>query len=287
MPILPKVFILLICSHIFNLTAQAGGWPQPKGSYYFKISEWWIVSDQHFNNQGQIEANLVQYGYYATSLYGEYGFSNRLTGLVHFPFLNYTYTQLPSTLQKQSIWRTGDADIGIKYGLNFNKPIAWSASLILGFPLGYNEGDALMTGDGEFNQALRLEGSGGFRLKKNEGWAGVYTGYNRRSGDFTDEMIFGVEAGINTSNDRLTFTIRLDGIKAIGNDPNATSVNPQSLFSNYKEYLGLSPEIALHMSPSWGITIGAGTAFYGKNIFASPSFAVGVFHKKGTVPVER
>ena len=64
-----------------------------------------------------------------------------------------------------------------------------------------------------------------------------------------------------------------------GGWPQSAPVNPQSLFSNYREYLSLSPEIAYHIDQAWGITIRAGTAFLGKNIFASPSFTFGIFNK--------
>lgn len=264
---------------IISIPVFAGGWPQLKGGYYLKLSEWWLVSDQHFDRNGMIQPNIVEYGYYATSLYVEYGFGKRLTGLLNYPFINYTYTILPISMVKQSVWKTGDADIGLKYAIIFEKPIVASGSLVFGVPLGYTESNALKTGDGEFNQLIRMDASGGIKLFNSIGWLNLYAGYNNRARGFADEVHYGLEAGMDISQDKLSITLRLAGIDVLGNDENAPSVNPQSLFSNYREYLSLSPEITYHINQSWGTTIGAGTALSGKNIFANPTISIGVFHK--------
>ena len=278
MPFLKNIyflFLFLIISH----PVFAGGWPQPKGGYYLKLSEWWIVSDQHFDRVGMIQPNIVEYGYYATSLYAEYGLSKKLTGFINFPFINYTYTVLPASMLKQSVWKTGDADIGMKYAFVIDNPIVASASFILGIPSGHTESNALKTGDGEFNQLLRVDASGGFTILSSNGWLNLYTGYNHRTQNYSDEIQYGFEVGMDISKDKLSVTLRLEGINALGDDENAVDINPQSLFSNHKEYMSLSPEIAYHISPSWGTTIGVGTALSGKNIFANPTFTIGIFHK--------
>lgn len=274
--------IQIICFFIFlNSIVQlvhAGGWPQPKGGFYIKLAEWWMVSDQHFDAVGAVQLNIVEYGYYSSSIYAEYGLAKRLTAIIYFPFINYTYTVLPSTLMKQSLWKTGDPDIGLKYALTFDKPIAISASVLLGLPLGYNEYGALQTGDNDFNQLIRLDMSGSYKLFRSDGFASFYGGYNHRSNMYADELHYGLEAGLDISKDKLSLIARIQGINAFGTS-DGPFVNPQSLFSNRREYLSFSPEIAYHIDPSWGITVGAGTAFSGKNIFASPSFTVGIFYK--------
>ena len=60
----------------------------------------------------------------------------------------------------------GDADVGIKYGFNQKGPVVFAASLILGIPSGQNKPEgSLQTGDGEFNQLIKLE-SQSFILSK-------------------------------------------------------------------------------------------------------------------------
>ena len=268
-------FLFLFCSISYS---TAGGWLQRPRGFYLKLSEWWVVSDQHFDGHGHIRPNIVEYGYYSTTLYAEYGIARKLTGILYFPFLNYNYFVLPTSLDRQAIWKTGDADIGLKYALTFEKQMSISASLILGLPLGYYQNEPLLTGDGEFNQVIRMDAGLGFKLLHSDGWFNFYTGYNHRANGFADELQYGVEGGMNISKDKVSILLRFDRVDALG-DSIDISINPQSLFSNSKEYLSFSPEIGYHMSPSWGITIGAGMALSGKNIFASPSFTVGIFHK--------
>lgn len=272
--ILPLILLVFISGR----DSVAGGWPQSKGGYYVKLSEWWVVSDQHFDENGDVQSNFVEYGYYATNLYAEYGFSPKLTCILHFPFLNYTYHVEPASLDRQSTWKTGDADLGLKYALMTDHPLNISSSLMLGLPLGYNKDGPLITGDGEFNQIVRVDAGQGFLLFKSDAWFNIYTGYNHRTNGYADEWQYGMEFGIKLSDNNVSLMVRLDRIDALGNDATAP-VNPQSLFSNYKEYLSLSPEVNYHIDQAWGITIGAGTALLGKNIFASPSFTFGIFYK--------
>ena len=58
---------LFIC--LGALTA-GGPWPQKKGKGFFKLSEWWVVFDQHFNAEGELEPNIKE-GVFNTSIYGE------------------------------------------------------------------------------------------------------------------------------------------------------------------------------------------------------------------------
>lgn len=274
-----KRLVLFFLVFLSSLQFYAGGWPQPKGGYYLKLSEWWVVSDQHFNGSGKIEPNFEEYGYYSTNFYAEYGLSQKSTLLLYFPFINYTYVVIPSTFTRLSAWKTGDTDIGWKYAWKFVHTVALSSTLLVGIPLGYKQDNALMTGDGEFNQEVRVDAGIGSKFLGSNGWLNMYSGYNHRTNKYADEFKFGLEGGISFSKDKVIMAARIDGIKALGNPDNAPDINPQSLFSNFREYLSFSPEIAFHINKTWGISLGVGTALSGKNIFASPSFSFGVFHK--------
>ncbi len=262
-----------------------GGWPQPKGSYYIKLSEWWIVSDQHFDDHGDIQANIFDFGYYSTALYAGIGLTDRLTGIVYFPFLNYTYAIPPSMTGKQSVWALGDLDIALKFALTYQKPLALSVTLLSGIPLGIDRENSiggLQTGDGEWNQAVILDSGVGYPLFKSTGWTNIYGGFNHRAESFADEILYGIESGVNLAD--LTFIFRFAGVKALGDSEISTQKNPQSLFSNFKEYFSFSPEVAYHINSSLGITLGAGTALSGKNIFANPTFTIGVFNRYNKPP---
>ena len=135
-----------------------------KGEGYIKVSEWWIVSAQHYTDQGLIDPNVTT-GIFNTNAYLEYGLTNRITSTVYFPFYSRSYNNnLVSNTTKEiliagdAINSVGDAELGLTYGLTKGK-INTTISLIVGLPLGIDDGGALknlQTGDGEFNQIFKF-----------------------------------------------------------------------------------------------------------------------------------
>ena len=62
-------YINIVLGLIFCFSAFAGGgWPQPKGKTYLKLSQWWSVGNQHYTDLGLLDDN-VTLGIYNTSLY--------------------------------------------------------------------------------------------------------------------------------------------------------------------------------------------------------------------------
>ncbi|HFA51208.1 MAG TPA: hypothetical protein ENJ95_19525 [Bacteroidetes bacterium] len=284
-----KILFLLLASSIFAQAAFAGGgWPQPKGAGYFKLSEWWLISDRHFTDAGRIDPNTT-FGLYNTSLYAEYGFTDRLTGLLYLPLFSRAYfnnsisnTTGETLVPGEAINSIGDADLGIKYGLTLNRPIALSATLMLGLPLGNDSGGSqgnLQTGDGEFNQLLQIDAGTGFALAGASAYANVYIGANNRSNGFSDELRYGIEGGLTFLKEKLTVIARLYGIESFKNgDLPAERSNSTSIFANNSEHLTFSPEIAFKLNDKWGIAAGFGTALRGELIFADPAYSFGVFY---------
>ena len=276
---LPGFYVWIIVFFIYPLQASASAWPLPKNGTFLSLTQWWIVSDQHFDRNGNIQPDIAEYGFYSTSFYVERALGTRLTSSINFPFLNFIYTELPVSMVRQSAWKAGDLDLGLKYALTYEKVVAVNATLILGIPLAKHEPGALQSGDHEFNQLIRVDVSDRFMLFRSKAWANLYAGYNHRSLDYSDEIHYGLETGIDIR-DKISFSLRLAGIDAIGSDENANYINPQSLFSNFKEYVRLSPEITYHITQSWGVAIGAGTTLSGKNTLSGTAFSIGVIHKK-------
>ncbi len=276
---------LFVC----NAAQAGGGWPQPKGWGFFKLSEWWVVSDQHFTDNGEIDPNTTM-GIFNTSFYAEYGFTKRLTGVLYFPFFSRAYmnntisgTTGETLIPGEAINSIGDTDLGIKYGLTVNKPVAVAATLTFGLPFGIDNGGmagSLQTGDGEFNQMLQIDAGTGFRLGKVDFYSNLYAGVNNRTNGFSDELRFGFEAGATFWKKRITAIARFQGIQSFKNgDLPAERSNSTSIFANNTEYLSFAPEIAYNINEKWGVSASIGTVFYGRIIFASPSYSVGVFYK--------
>lgn len=285
-----KNILLLIVLFSAAQAAQAGGgWPQPKGKGYFKLSEWWVISNRHYTDAGLLDPNVTN-GIFNTSLYAEYGFTSRLTGVLYFPFFSRAYfnntvsgTTGEVITPGEAINSIGDTDIGLKYGILTGGPLALSATLTLGLPLGNDSGGSagnLQTGDGEFNQLLQLDAGKSFRIGKIDAYANAYFGFNNRTNDFSDELRFGIEGGATFLGGRLTAIIRLYGVQSLNNGalPGELSTST-SIFANNTEHLSYSPELAYNITDKWGVSVSTGRAFAGRLIFANPSYSVGVFMK--------
>lgn len=282
--------IILIVFLIISTTPLlwAGGWPQPKGHGYFKLGQWWLISNRHYTDSGLIDPNVTT-GVFNTSLYAEYGFTDRLTGVLYFPFFSRSYfnntisgTTGEVLIPGEAINSIGDTDIGLKYGLIINKPVVLSATLTLGLPLGNNSGGSLgnlQTGDGEFNQMLQVDAGTAFKIAGQNAYANAYVGYNNRTNNFSDEIRFGVEGGISFFKDKVTTIVRLYGIRSMKNGDLNAGINSTSIFANNSEHVTISPEIAYNINEKWGVSAGFGKAISGKIIFADTAYNAGVFFK--------
>jgi len=185
-----SLIILILCAAFGNTTA-GGGWPQPKGAIYFKLSQWWIIYDQYYDENGMVLSDRTRsIGH--TSIYAEYGITDRFTAIAYMPF--FSKATLFEQLNTQSgniveegdkVTSVGDAQVAIKYNLINDKtaPVNISLSTILGIPLGESNGGydgTLQTGDGEFNQMLRVDASGSVKIGNLYPYYSVYAAVNNR-----------------------------------------------------------------------------------------------------------
>lgn len=266
---------------------MAGGWPQEKGHAYLKLYEWWVVADQHYTDAGEIDPNVTN-GIFNTIFYGEYGITDRLTAVASIPLFSRAYfnntisgTTGDIITPGEAVNSIGDADIGLKYGMRVGD-VAMSATLMLGLPLGNDMGGPsgiLQTGDGEFNQLLRIDAGLSFTLGEMPGYMNVYAGFNRRSKGYSDDWRAGLEVGLNMLDKKLWLTGRLYTVQSTYNGETAATIISTSIFANNAEHVTISPEIAYYITPQFGVGASAGWALAGKIIFARPSYSVGVFAK--------
>ena len=280
------LLIVLLVLMTSMMAFAGGGWTQNKGSGYYKLSQWWIISDQHYTNTGEIDPNATRANF-NTSIYAEHGITDRLTGILYFPFFSRAvlYEQVSATTgellsEGDAINSIGDTDVSIKYGILKDGPVVLSATFTLGLPLGNSSGGrdgSLQTGDGAFNQMITVDISKSFAIGNTYPYLSVYTGFNNRTKGFSDEIRYGAEAGITIKN--FTAIFRLQGISSLFNGDETFNSLGTSLFSNNREFLAFTPEVAYTFSDKWGISAGYGTAFSGKLIFASPTYSVGIFLK--------
>lgn len=278
--------ITLVFVALTYVSFAGGGWPQPAGKGYFKLSQSAIISDSFYDLNGDI-IDITTISLFSTSLYAEYGITDRLTGILYMPFfvrstLN-DVERRPSGIMEpgDAVNSFGDTDIALKYALTPGKRIVISASILFGLPFGKiaegrtDAGDAriLQTGDGEFNQLITLDASHSFYPAPF--YASIGGGFNNRTENFSDEFRFSGELGY-TGIKNVVLALKISGVESLRNgDPGGGAGN--GIFGNNVEFFSFAPEISYGLSEKLGITGSAAFAASGSNILASPNFSAGVF----------
>ena len=278
-----------LLSFLLPVLAKAGGpWPQGKGEGYVKLSEWWLRFDRHYTADGLTDPNLTT-GVYNTFLYGEYGLTDRLTGIVNANLFgrNVVNEQRSSIsddvlVPGEALNAFGDVDVALKYTLTQNQArVPFSVTLLLGLPTGNPQAGALgnlQTGDGEFNQMLRVDAAHGFGLGKvGNAYVAAYGGLNNRTGGFSDEWRVGAEAGLGLLSRKLWLIGRVDVVESFKNGESAATFTGSGIFANSAEFVGLGWEANYYLTDRLGVSVGATGALRGELIAAAGSWQAGVF----------
>ncbi len=272
---------MILLLSLSTMVMAGGGWPQPRKGGYFKLGQNAILASTFYGPTGDL-VDITTIGLYTTSLYGEYGFTDRITGIAYFPFyvkstLNeIKFRQSGVTIPGDEFSSMGDAEIGVKYGIVRNKPFVVSATLMLGLPIGSTAGGdskILQTGDGEFNQMIRMDVSHSFHPKSL--FASAYAAFNNRTNNFSDEVRFGLELGGTFKKFIPIFKINM--VQSLENG--GTAVVQNGVFSNNTEYFSPALELNYQVTDQIGISASGAFAFSGQNILAAPNWGLGVYLK--------
>lgn len=275
---------LLLIVLLFSIEVFAGGgWPVGKKKTYIKLGQNAIVSPFYYSPSGEI-VDIRTTSLFTSSLYAEYGLSDRLTAILYMPFFvratlnEVQYRQSGRIDEGEVLNAFGDTDISFKYSLTKDKPLVVSATVLFGLPLGETRGGAsgiLQSGDGEFNQLLRIDASHSFYPRPL--YASAYVGFNNRTKNFSDDFRAGAEVGY-TFKSKLVAILKFDLVQSFFNG--STLVADNGIFSNNTEYVSPSVELAYVVNKNWGLSASAGFAFAGRNILAAPNVGVGIFIKR-------
>lgn len=284
-----KKLVLVSFLTIVSFSVFAGGpWVQQKGNSYFKLSEWWLVFDEHYTTTGLKDPNVTT-GVYNTFLYGEYGITNRFTGIVSSALFsrNYMNNLVSKTtgdiiVAGDAVNYLGDTDLGLKYQLSKkDAKVPMALSIVLGLPIGKSVAGAemnLQTGDGEFNQIIQFDIGKGFKaFKSRQGYYALYAGFNNRSNKFSEEIKYGAEFGMEFFNQKLWAIARVGGVESMKNGATAETVTSTSIFANNSEFTSYSIELNQYFTKKLGLSVGYTNIIRGEIIAAAPSFSVGVF----------
>ncbi|MEQ8358172.1 MAG: transporter [Cytophagales bacterium] len=278
------LYLILISFHFQALAG--GGWTAGKGQGYAKLSQNAIIADQFFAPDGEI-IDITTISLYTSSLYLEYGITDKLELNVYMPF--FVRSTLNNVERRQSgriepgdeVNSFGDTDLRLKYQIHNSEKVVIAASLLLGLPLGKTAGGKtkngddriLQTGDGEFNQLIMLEASKSFYPKAFYSSIGI--GFNNRSNGFSDEFRWSFELGYSGFEDWL-LALKIYSIHPLKNGNEAEGAG-MGVFGNNIQYISFGPEINYFIKNDFGISGGIGLAIASKNILAAPNYGIGLF----------
>jgi len=271
----PSLILIFSLFILKNVSSQA--WTKPKGEGFYKFDYTLIQTNKVYDPGGKI-VPFRTLGNHTLSLYGERGITDKFTIQAYIPFfvrnvLNETKGAQTGVLLEPGIEENniGDIDIAFRYALPFGSlPI--SATLLFGLPTGNNtQNSGLFTGDGEFNQMLKIStGVGAAKW-----WTQFGLGYNNRTKGFSDEVRYDGEFGYKMLNDKLLTIFKLSGIESLNNGTEGPSST--GLFSNNVEFLSPGLELLYFIKPKIGLSFRAAGAVKGQNVLAAPSFSFGIF----------
>lgn len=95
--------------------------------------------------------------------------------------------------------------------------------------------------------------------------------------DFSDELHFGAEAGVNFFSNKLWLVGRINVVESLQNGSLSARANQGSIFANNVEYTSIAGEIAYYVTKKLGVSITYGGALSGRIIYADPTISGGIF----------
>ncbi len=283
-----KKVISIVSLIVFSSSVFAGGgWTKAKGKSYVKVAGWWVESQDFFSGNGGEDSGVTT-GLFNVNIYAEYGFTDKLTAIAYVPFFSRSYQNERITngvndpfLEGGDLNSFGDSELGVKYQLFKNERFALAGSVTFGLPLGNDGSDqtlGLATGDGEFNQIIRVDlGISIYNSDTVNIYGNVYTGFNNRTNDFSDEFRGGLEVGAGILDNKLWIVGKLDTIQSFENGDKGSAGGNASVFANNSEATSITSELAYYLTEKIGLNASASIPLAGQNVFNAPAYSAGIF----------
>tara|TARA_R110001592_G_scaffold363221_3_gene681772 strand:+ start:167983 stop:168858 length:876 start_codon:yes stop_codon:yes gene_type:complete len=274
---------------ILTLSTFAGGWPQPKKSGFFQLSERWMRSNEHFTDKGLLDPNVTT-GLVISSVYGEYGLNNNLTVRAYIPFLvsNFQNNIISSTRgteieEGQILNAFGDVILGADRLLYKNNKISLTVGVSIGLAtgtIGKDEKQNLQTGDGENNVAARIDlGASLFNSESLSIYGKLGTAYNKRTKDFSDEIQSQAEMGFIIKQKYFIISKFFNVTSMQNGITSGEQISAAGVFANNAEFNAFELLLATDVYKGYHLTFAVNTILSGKIVANGTAYEVGVFKK--------
>lgn len=274
-----QLFTLLLSFTAIGLMAQSP-WTKKKNEAYLQLSFTTIPTynelfgDPSYNTEREIGDNTLQ-------LYTEYGLSDKTTLLVNVPLKMVssndlvTSTTNPLTTE-DSKTALGNIQLGVKHNF-INKKWLLTGQLNLEFNTGsYEELSGLRTGYDAITVTPLIIAGRGF----NKWYIQAFTGVDIRTNEYSSAFKLGGEVGYKTF-DWLWIAGFLDGVASFHNGEIAQPIEniATGLYVNDQSYGAFGLKFIGEVNDAFGLNLGLGGAFGGRNVAQSPAISIGAFYK--------
>lgn len=274
--------VVSLCCFSFIAKSQ---WLQKKNEAYVKVGVWFVEADEHYTSTGKKDPNATR-GFFNTHLYVKYGLTSKVNLVTYVPFYSRTYQNRRVSIHTGEILTKGasenslgDINLGVEMFLGKINTWSFSTSLTLGLPTGEDAGGndgSYQTGDGEFNQLLKLHSGVSYAIGKQRLYSKISAGFNNRTEGFSDEWSINTEIGTGLLSKKLWIIGRLGTLQSLHNgELNATN-NEGSIFANNVEYTNIGGGIIYKLTESISLSGSYTSTLSGKIIYAAPAWSGGV-----------
>ena len=281
-----KQFLLLGCLFFLGITFGTAQWTQKKGTGYYKVGAWFLEANQHYTDKGLLDPNATR-GIFVTSLYGRHGITDKITLVGYIPFTRvYQNEQIFTSGNPgqpgEAVNSFGDIDLAVEVQILKRPKWVLATSLTLGVPSGNNSGGSdgsYQTGDGEFNQIVKVLAGTSFKIAKHSFYAKGSLSVNNRSNGYSDEIRLGFETGSQVFKNNFLLLVRLNTIQSFFNGSLSAENSNGSIFANNVEVTNLGGEINYFITKNWSASFGYSIPLSGKNIYKATALAGGIAYK--------
>lgn len=264
---------LLLLFILISTTAMAQ-WPIGGGKTYAKLGVWQQSSDTHFTDTGTSDPNGLR-EYFIPGLYIRTGLNDKWTMTGYIPVVHTSQAlQNVNGHYTDSDTNIGDVNVSLERLLYRKNKFVLSADLTLGIPSGVV--GVVGSGDGEFNQQLRLLAGGGYKIFNRSYYLKGYAGFNNRTEGFSDELRAGIETG--TKRGKFLLLTRLSTIQSLKNKPRLP-VGSNAVFGDRIERTVIGSEVNFELSKKIGLSVGYNRFLQGEYVFNAPSWVYGITFK--------
>lgn len=276
--VIPALFFITL-----NVFSQSP-WTKNKNEGYIQASFTTIGSyDKIYGNpdykpQREITDNTLQ-------LYGEYGVTDKTTLFANVPlkmvktgdFTEDMSVIFPSiTIEEASETLLGNIQLGIKHNFSNNKWLLSGQLSIEANTSTYKENSGLRSGyDAWTFTPLFLTGRG-----FDSWYIQAFTGFDIRTNDYSSNYKLGGEIGYKALN-WLWIAGFLDGVASLKNGDVILSQEnlATGLYVNNQSYAAFGLKFIGEFNKSFGVNVGFGGAFAGRNVAKAPALSFGLYHK--------